>query len=254
MTWYWTVLTVLLLLGTMVGHEVGHAAGLRRIGVPVVAAGFGLPFPPKFQLAKRTLPDGRIQRFYITPWLLGAWVQHDLDDDETVERAKYVDHQWYNGAGIVVNLVLGAMLFATGLALTGRWVAAAIYAGSALAVWLCRRSFAAFVLPALAVPNLVLFMWSMMETLGTPLGPVGLAQILATDSAAKALIIAGIVSVSVGLVNTLPLIPLDGGKLIRRVVVGRISPRAMSAVETAGLMATTAILVYVVLSDLLFAW
>lgn len=254
MTVVWTALTAVLFLLTIVAHEFAHAAGLRRIGVEVTSAGVGF-FKPRIRIHRRELPDGRTRSIYLSPWLLGAWVRHDEEDHHAVEHdSSYHDYQWFVGAGIVANFVLGGGLVTLALVLgEPQWLAAGIVAAVAVLIWVFRRGFAAYVLPALSVPMLVLVLWSLLAGFGEQQGPIAVAKVMAVDSFDASLGIAGLLSISLGLVNAMPLYPLDGGRMMWRVLERLVPAGLLRTFETVGVVLVTGVMLYSVVSDFVFA-
>jgi membrane-associated protease RseP (regulator of RpoE activity) len=236
----------------LVAHEAAHAIAMRRIGVSITSAGLGFG-KPRWRVYQRQLPDGRQLQLYLSPWLVGAWIRYEENDYKTIEQSPYRDFAWGMGAGIVVNLVAGGALWMAAYLLDGEWTAAAITAAVTLAVWLLRRPFAAYALPVLAPASVVVFVQGMLQTLGEQTGPAATVQLLSSGSLAHALDISGTIALGLAALNMLPFTPLDGARIVHRIVGHWLSERAMLAIEWTGLIAVATISVYAVLSDVLFA-
>lgn len=224
MTIAFIVLSVALSLATVGLHEMGHALAMRRFGVPIEKAGIGLGFRPMLTIPPR---GRRTWSFTISPWLVAAYVQaSDKDFREKLTRLPYRDAAWYLGAGVVANVMAGAVLLAAGSMIEGRWARALIELAAGGLVWLGRRPFCSYVLPlaSLAIAPLLLYLqFSASPSTG---GLQGWGPIYDVNTLALAVVTAGAFSVSVALVNMAPFFGLDGGQIMARLVGKLFGERA----------------------------
>lgn len=250
----WTTVATLLFLATIALHELGHARTMAAQGVYVEEAGLGFALPPQLTLYKRAMANGETFRFKASPWLVGAYVRPTEKDWEKINKAPYHDFAWMLGVGVVLNLVAGGALLAAANVLTGHFFRASIMAAVAGLIWVLRRQFASYAIPALAVPVMIFMVWSIIGGFGEATGPVGVAKVLLTSTPADALGFAGVLSIGMGLFNILPIYPLDGGRIVGRALAQFSVPRrAVQAFETVGSLCMLGLLLYVVVTDIVFA-
>lgn len=207
----WTTVTVVLVYATVIAHEAGHAVAFRRAGVRVAEIGFGAQLPPRITLAPT---PRRPFALVLSPWLVGAHVRPHGDDHGRMHELPYRDRAWISGSGITVNLVLGLLALLPVTLLHGRWPIASAITGLAVLLWAARKVFVAYVVPLLVLPIAAVTVWLTVSTYSRPKSQfVGeLADLLPT-SPIQALTLAGIVSLMLGMVNTLPFAPLDGHRI-----------------------------------------
>lgn len=211
MTIVWTALAVVLSLGVISAHEAGHGLAFRSAGIRIKKVGIGLPFfPPRFTFRTRWGVD-----VGVTPWLLGAWVEPDATPEQ-VSALPFRVSAWTAGAGVIVNLIAAAGLLAVAAAVDGRWLGAVIYAAAAAVIFAVRR-YLALAVPLLGAAITVLVAWLLAGDLrtGQSGGVVALPSLLVSHTPAAAITTAAVVSVALSLVNMIPLLPMDGGHIVR---------------------------------------
>lgn len=230
-TTLWTLVAVVLVYASVVAHETAHALAMRRMDIRMVEIGLGLRFWPRL-----TLPATSRRPFTLSlsPWLITAYVQMHPDDEDRISRLTYRDAAWISGAGIIVNLVLGiASLAVAGLA-QGQWLLAAVCGFMATLLWLGRRGFVAYIVPALALPMTGLFVWIFVDMYSqTAPQVVGNLTDVLPNSPISALTAAAVVSLVLGLGNLLPFAPLDGGRIVIDILHRRFGSRAKHIADTA---------------------
>lgn len=206
----WTIVAALLAYSTVIAHEAAHAITMRRNNIRVAEVGAGIPIPPRIVLTGR-----RPYRISISPWLIMAYVRVHDDDHDALTRLPYRDQAWIYGSGVTVNITLGLGALTIANAIQGRWTAAASTAGIATLVWTARRPFVSYVLPALAVPALGFIIWSLSAPLRTTATAYSqtILDLLPTGPL-DALVLAGVVSLVLGISNLLPFPIFDGGKIV----------------------------------------
>lgn len=247
MTILWLIIALLVAVSV---HESAHALALRKLGIPIDKAGLGLPFPPVLTIRTRRLPFA----FTLTPWLLGAYVSVDRDQQKRIDALPYRDWAWFNNAGIVANLITAGVVLAGVSALSGRFAVASVAAAVAVVLWFARKAVAAYVLPALAVPILALVVWSLIGSwkAGDPgVGLVSMAHGMpAHGDLLDMVAMVGIINLSVAALNTAPLFGLDNGKVVGRVLERFAGEVAVTIYEWFGIAVVAVFLLGAFGSDL----
>lgn len=243
----WTAFAVVMYLGLLVAHEAGHAIALRRLGIPISEAGLGLPFAPRIVLKPTSRRPFALS---VSIWLLAAYVEPDPTHDDRLKALSYRDTAWYTGAGVVVNAVIGTGLVSVIDAVYGRWLPAVIWCGVTVVLWTARRWVTAYIIPALAIPVVVVVAWSIVVSIGAPVGPVGIAQLLYVSSAMAAVKIVAEISLLLAIVNTAPIYPFDGGRICAEVIQRWFGARGQQIFQGVGVVLTVTLLAYSVLSDI----
>jgi membrane-associated protease RseP (regulator of RpoE activity) len=206
----WTSIAVLFLLIIVCAHEAAHALVLKRLGFPIVEAGLGFPFKPRYvRQPSRRIPF----RLSLSPWLLGAYVEPDPKRQKEIEALPYVDSAWYSGAGVVANFLLGGIMWVLLDVIDSHWTMASIVTAGTAVLWFGRRQVAAYVLPVLGIPTLLGVVYSLVVSVGQPQGPVGLGRLMESSTWYDALIIGYLLTMSLGILNLIPIYPFDGGRI-----------------------------------------
>lgn len=247
MTVLWTVLTVVLVITSIVLHEIGHAVALREVGGRVAELGLF------FGKTRWRINHPRLPYPVSIGWIpAGAYVRPHPDDQELLDCLPYRARAWYFGAGPVANLMFGLGLFLIAAFGTGHWVALIVSAVLYLGIWQFRRGFTAYAIPALGVALSGYLSWAMVtHPLGSVLGgPVTVAQATVSTGVCPALATAGWLSVSIGLLNMLPLWPLDGGWTAASLVRLWFPERGVLAYNMCTGILAVALTVYAVTGDL----
>lgn len=245
----WTTATAILVLLALAVHEIAHAVVLRGYGVPIDEAGLGLPFPPRIVLRPTRRRHFRLS---FSPWLIGAYVSFPEKHIGTINALPYRDRAWYAGAGITANLVSAGALWVIVDVITGRWQRALIIIAVTVAIVVWRKHVTAYLYPALGLPALALLAWSLADTFGQPQGPVGFVQLAISHTPMDALIMGWAVSLSIALLNLIPLYPFDGGRIADYVIGGWFGDRIAGKFRVGTGVCALALLIYAFGSD--FGW
>lgn len=242
-----TVSIVLLIFASVAVHELGHAVAMRRLGVQVDTVSLlGFPGLGTVELPiKHSLFPGT--RWVLHPLILGAYVK---PDEEDIKRLSSREKDIIAGAGPLANvcfsivlLALAAATFGVAKILSGVGTRAlalqvALAAGTlgvvvlswmlAWFLWRCREFVTAYLLLPLGFVFLAYFAYGFVTRYG--LYGVGsmteTTQILHQGSAKMAdkpvlvqvgyaALMSAVVSMMLGLGNLMPLMPLDGGHMLR---------------------------------------
>jgi membrane-associated protease RseP (regulator of RpoE activity) len=249
---WWTVLAYALVLGTVLAHEVGHLLAFRDAGVPIARLGLGLPLKPML-----VIPPGKRRSFALTlsPWLIGAYVTPGGDKPATVlDRLPFRQAAWAEGAGVVMNMIVGCLLFAVVGALDSRWQAVLFVAAAGL-LWVIRRSLVFVIVPLGIASAVMLGVWLTSDVRTHQSGGVvGLPAMLTSHDVRYAIGIAAAVSFSLALVNMAPLTPLDGGRMLRSAVLAWKGNKAAEWVTIVSFCGFAVLVVAALGSDVLHLW
>lgn len=247
---------ILVLIIALILHEAGHAVAMTRRGVEIKAVGLGLPFSKKLRLTLRSrfLP----YPFVITPFLLGAYVQPTEKGMEQLKQLSYKDQAVCYTAGIIVNIVSGALVLGvvammyqvTGYDEWGRagWIA--VIAGVTALVFVVFRRAVSQILPLLSVTVLVLLVYLLVGSLNSVGGPVAVVEMVTSGSDIReSLWVGGIMSLNLAFLNMLPIVPLDGGRVISSYLDTRGKKRVSVAFQGSTALVALVLFSFVIVSD-----
>src|SRR3989344_1648420 len=241
-----TVELWVVLLLSLAQHELGHIVAMRECSVKVFKVGFGiqcLRFLPTIRLPSklRSLPYARI---YIHPLTLfiGEYVLPSRRDMRELSRK---DKTYVYGAGPLSNFIFGAVFFGIGWVLPLsesseylnelplRLVESGVALAAAVAMWRFRADICSYALLPLGI--CVTFFVLVGPKFGLDFNPFEFGKSLAgiqTKGSSHGIVLAdagvlthlyalvltgAVLSVWLGLINLLPVVPLDGGHLMRQV-------------------------------------
>lgn len=227
-------------------HEFGHFLAARRFGVKVYEFSIGFPFSPRLF----TLFRHKETVFTVRLLPLGGFVsfsQDDGEDDTELFGVSYYRRALILAAGSLFNMVFALAVFAAVLVVGKQLDPASALVLSAKTVWEILSGTLLFLMQAFSGH-------AAMEGVS---GPVGIA-VMAGEAAGKGVLslcyFTGVLSVSLGIMNLLPLPALDGGHLamlsleaIRR---RPLHPRVYQAATTVGLMLFLILTVLVTYQDI----
>ena len=209
-----TAIKIIILLGFLVLiHEMGHyiAAKICKIRVNEFAIGFG----PKIFNKK-----GKETEYELRLIPLGGFVNLEGEDEESSKegsfsKANIPKRIFVVAAGALVNILFGIIayfcliLIRYLIIINGNFLEAINYA-------------------FLASAELIQNMWlSIVELfsgnvgLNDMVGPIGISNMVSkTSGLTEFIYLLSIISVSLGITNLLPIIPLDGGKIVLLIIEG----------------------------------
>ncbi|MBI2120533.1 MAG: site-2 protease family protein [Parcubacteria group bacterium] len=262
----WITIFILLVYLSLIGHEMGHLVSMQKRGVKILEFSIGVPrLGPRISYVPKTGRYAGIRfSFYVFTCLLGGFVE----EGEEFHRLSYRDRALIACAGPFVNIQFGCVLLLLSFLLfpphfydfyhsewawgATRWavflwhfVWSQPYVWIPLVAmpvcWFGRRFVSAYLAPIFGV---LLLIWvyqtitaiGVMNYIASLQGPVGVSIGLSGEATnlASAMWLSGIVSISLGALNLLPIPPMDGGLLVLP-AVERISPRLAQAYKIAGL-------------------
>lgn len=237
------VIIVLVLLGVIFVHELGHFLAARLVGVPVTR--FSIGFGPSL-IAR----EWRGTTYAVSLLPIGGYVQFATEDGESaLESRPFWKKAVVTAAGVAMNLlttvILLTILLSTGGTLTvesGQAYESVAFEGrppveAFLAAVAGTGRMLAFAFTAL--PGAVASVFASL--FGSPehaqlVGPVGIVETGSRSvefGAVSLMYFAAIISGGLAALNILPIAPLDGGHLARyavEAVIRRPLPRAAAAI------------------------
>lgn len=233
-------------------HELGHALKMRKYGVEIKEIsllGFGkvlFEFRLPFWFGDTPI--------YIKRILLGASVEPTEKGQEQIKALPYRAFADIYGAGIIANTAYIFLLFAflgvagairnfgsnseTTLSVLG---IVAVLVVTAYLLWKGAHYVSAYLFPIFSIAIFFLVAYTILsissfkeaqDAVGGPVGVVNIGTKVydAYIGLASPIMTAGVVSFALGTTNLLPLIPLDGGHIILR-IVRAVFPSRYGALE-----------------------
>jgi regulator of sigma E protease len=185
-------------------HELGHFIAARAAGVKVYEFSIGFPFSPKVL----TLFRHRETEFTFRLLPLGGFVSFSKDGEEGAELlgASHLGRAAILSAGSLFNVAFAFLIFMAVFVLGKQVPISGAVFLSAKLLWEILAGTAVF------IADLVSGSGS-MEGLSGPVGIASMAGQAASKGFFSLMYFAGILSMSIGLLNLLPLPALDGGQL-----------------------------------------
>lgn len=198
---FFFVFTVIVLV-----HEFGHFIMARKAGIKIYEFSIGFPFSPRLI----TLFRHKETAFTVRLLPLGGFVsfsQHGSDEDAELLAASHGKRALILSAGSLFNIVFAFMVFVPVFMIGKHLTFPEALLSSAKTVWEM-------------VSGTILFVVNIFTGQGTMeglSGPVGIAA-MAGRAASKGMVnlvyFTGALSMSLGIMNLLPLPALDGGHLV----------------------------------------
>lgn len=215
-------LGIILLIMAIMVHEAGHAIAMMHRGVEIKEAGLGMPITGKLRLTLhlRSLPFPLV----ITPALIGAYVLPSDRGQRQLETMSYKDRASCYAAGVIMNVAFGAVLvLVSGVVVLmspaphdvprDLFIMGSAFAILVLVVVL--RRVLSWVLPLLGTAIMVLLVISFFATPDSIGGPIATVKVAASATSwANALLLGASLSLGLALINMVPMIPLDGGRVM----------------------------------------
>lgn len=233
-----TVAIICGIIATVIAHELGHAFAMRACGVRVETISL-LGFPGlgtiNLHIKSKWFPN---TMWVVHPLVLGAYVEANEAD---MLPLAYKDQQYINGMGPMLNFIVGIPCMAMGIAVLAAergslsaflFAAAVMIAACAISwlLWVLRRlliEYAFMLIGGIALAFVFKhgFEMSSADLIKSAAGPLstvaivheGSKQVSGTElveTISYCLFMTGIFSIGLGLLNLLPIPPLDGGNMI----------------------------------------
>lgn len=209
-----TALKIIFLLGFLVIiHETGHyiVAKLCKIRVNEFAIGFG----PKIWHKK-----GKETEYELRLIPLGGFVnlegeEEDSDRQGSFSKASVPKRIAVVAAGALVNIIFGFVAYAILIFVRyliirePNFISAIQYAFNATIELVKSMIFG------------VMELFGGKTSINDMVGPIGISEMVSkTSGMAEFIYLLSIISISLGLTNLLPIIPLDGGKIVLLIIEG----------------------------------
>lgn len=220
------VFTVIVLI-----HELGHFAAARANGIKVYEFSIGFPFSPRlFTLFRHRETD-----FTVRLLPLGGFVSFSREGDEETRElfgAPAGRRAFVLSAGSLFNIVFAFMVFVPVFAVSKHLGLVNAMLLSAKTVWEILSGTIAFFVNILTGHGTA-------EGLSGPVGIAAMAGRAASKGILSLLSFSGVLSMSLGVMNLLPLPALDGGHLVMLLIESvrkkPLSPKAYQVATLIGL-------------------
>lgn len=220
------VLTFFLIFLSIASHELGHAVAMIKLGVKVKEIGFGIriPYLPSLIVHFKNFPPIKINHL-----MLFAYVQPK--NEQQIFSLPYKEQAIIYGSGIIGNLyflilliVVGVLSKINNIQQLSALIVIPIAILIGLLIWILRKVICCLIVPVGGLFGLVFLVNSIFKSPTNTLGgPVGLVNVVSKISTSwlNSLAVAGAVTISLIIINMLPLEPLDGGKTINAFIKER---------------------------------
>lgn len=193
-----------------------------------IGLGFPIPHVPHLRCKVKRKNDEPLA-ICLHPLILGAYVKMPDKEKAHIEIMPYQDQSYIFGAGILANLIFaGALLMMADLLFSSMSFAKLftdwyflLVAGITFLLIVGRRFFCKYLIVVMGAAMVVLIIWSVTkDPLKSMSGPVGIVRMASylSKSFGTAVKMAAIVSLALGTCNALPLVPLDGGLIVRSIM------------------------------------
>lgn len=186
-------------------HELGHFIAARRSGVKVYEFSVGFPFSPKIF----TFFRHKETEFTMRLLPLGGFVSFSKEGDEDAKKlfeTTYLKRAFIMSAGSLFNITFALLVFIP-VFVSGKhlpFMDAILL--SAKTVWAILSGTVVFLFNILSGNGSI-------EVLSGPIGIASMAGQAASKGFLNLLYFTGILSISLGIMNLIPLPALDGGQL-----------------------------------------
>lgn len=245
-------LSFFLLLLVMAIHEFGHAYVMYKKGIPLKEAGLGLPIGKLPYLKKKFFG----LTLMLHPLLLGAYVMPTRDGQRKISKLSVKDQAHIDGAGVLSNILFGLVLAAVTFFLFSAKLA--LFKISIISIliallWYGQKIFCLYFIPILGVLMAGFLAFDFVNGSSDSLmGPIGAIKFASSHihNLKGVLILTCALSVGIGIFNTLPLIPLDGGKIVELIVQRTFFKKAWKVYARVGVFFILSLVIYVTIKDI----
>ncbi|MBU1179412.1 M50 family metallopeptidase [Patescibacteria group bacterium] len=214
---------IFLVIGAIILHEFGHILTMHRAGIRFkeIGIGYKIPFIPSLSFKIKWLKNITLKINHLP---LGAYIKTFPEDDKKFEEFSYAKQSVILGAGVLANFLYGGILLIIIPLLSKEPLIKIISdfrfmatAGALIALALGYKFFCKYMLLILGVAAaglmaLVLIM-EPNATFGNFFAMIPATKIALSNLQTAFLAAAGI-SFLLGISNSIPLCPLDGGQLV----------------------------------------
>lgn len=230
------MIVALLVVGILLAlilHEAGHALVMWRNGIEIEEFGIGIPVP---YIPRIRLKFGTATAIAIHPVLLGAYVKPSKEGAEDLEHLPARERAFISGAGILANIFLAAAIVPANLLLFGNlvdtrtFISFLLFSGFSVFIcallWFFRYPFCRYVIPVIGSCVFVILSFLLVRKFLFPeeivpgqggpqvVGPAGMAGLVMQLTKERVLFFVADISLSLALFNMIPLMPMDGGRIM----------------------------------------
>lgn len=221
-------------------HELGHFIAARKAGVKVYEFSIGFPFSPKIF----TLFRHKETEFTLRLLPLGGFVSFSKDGDEDAKelfRASYFKRALIMSSGSLFNIAFAFLVFIPVFAFGKHIPFIDAILSSFQTLWAILSGTAIFLFNLLSGS-------SSMEGLAGPIGIASMAGQAASKGILSLMYFTGILSMSLGIMNLIPLPALDGGQLFMLLIESiRKKPLNMMTYQTVNVFGLSLFVILTVL-------
>lgn len=245
-----TFLVITTIILSLVVHELGHAIEMKKRGIEIEEMGIGIKIPWLALAFKSTYFDCPV---YISPLLLGAYVKPTPAGKKTMEGLDYKDQAIIYGAGVWMNFSFTLFLLIISIFVKPLPMVGAIALSVCLVVILMKNFFCRYVILLIGIASLGLLAYifvsaPIQETVGGPASVFRHAS--EAKTLAQGLVFSIFISLNLALINCLPFLPLDGGRILRALLLKWRLERTALAVSYIGVISMFAIVVVALINDI----
>ncbi len=230
-----TVFTVVVLV-----HELGHFIAARNAGIKVYEFSIGFPFSPKIF----TLFRHKETEFTLRLLPLGGFVSFSKDGNEDAKElfeASYFKRASIMSAGSLFNIAFAFLVFIPVFAFGKHIPFIDAIMSSIQTLWAILSGTAAFILNIFSGSG-------SMEGLAGPIGIASMAGQAAIKGILNLMYFIGILSMSLGIMNLIPLPALDGGQLFMLFIESiRKKPLSLKTYQVVNLLGLSLFIILTVL-------
>jgi regulator of sigma E protease len=227
-------------------HESGHFIAARRAGIKVYEFSIGFPFSPKLC----TLFTNRETSFTLRLFPIGGFVTFSSENDKDASglfNASYIQRAAVFSAGSLFNILFAFIVFTIVFAAGQHNNILTAMLSSLKIVWQIFSGTVMFIASAFTGH-------ASINGLSGPIGIAAMAGKAAGMGMLHLLFFSGVLSMSLGVMNLLPLPALDGGQILLLLIEATrkktISVRTYQIVSIVGLMMFMILTVVVTYRDI----
>ena len=221
-------------------HELGHFIAARKAGIKVYEFSIGFPFSPKIF----TLFRHKETEFTLRLLPLGGFVSFSKDGNEDAKElfeASYFKRASIMSAGSLFNIAFAFLVFIPVFAFGKHIPFIDAIMSSIQTLWAILSGTAAFILNIFSGSG-------SMEGLAGPIGIASMAGQAASKGILNLMYFTGILSMSLGIMNLIPLPALDGGQLFMLFIESiRKKPLSLKTYQVVNLLGLSLFIILTVL-------
>jgi len=260
-------------------HEAGHAYFMRKHGVEIKEFGIGIGkigkqlFYIKAKQIRLPFLKADIPPIAFHPLLIGAYVQETEEGTERIKALPLKARLQIFGGGVYVNLLFAIIIYAliqvslaifvllNGVEIPFDIIQNTVIATILVAILIKWRYALSIWSPIIMGIFMIILLWVLFSTPGATeafIGPIAVITTgasIGTNSSPTAIfelmLYVFAISLSLGLTNSLPIPPLDGGHMATAILKRfRVPDKILSAYRIAGLTSFVVFIIFVIVNDI----